>query len=239
VKRIPVATAAACICAAAFAAPALADGWTFTQNQRDDGTYVLDISVTYSQVGQEPRNLNSGVGTLELLIPDGRVTVEPLDSSAHTCAATDGAAGQAGTTVTCSSDGMPTDGGTAFPATATVRLASKDCYSAPITANMWAAPYAPAAAADNSYTLNDSVGCPSVEIVQPVMDTKPLACVAPNVRGMRLASAVRALRNARCAKGRVRVKRGPQSRRGRVVSQSVRPGTRLRRGARIGLVVGR
>jgi hypothetical protein len=63
-------------------------------------------------------------------------------------------------------------------------------------------------------------------------------CRVPRVVGLRLVRARTAIRRARCSVGRVR---GVRSRaaRGRVVRQSPRAGTRLRRGARVTLVISR
>jgi beta-lactam-binding protein with PASTA domain len=62
-------------------------------------------------------------------------------------------------------------------------------------------------------------------------------CVVPKVVGMNLAKAKRRIRRARCSVGRV--KRAKSKRVHRVLRQSPRPRTRLGRGARINLVVGR
>jgi beta-lactam-binding protein with PASTA domain len=59
----------------------------------------------------------------------------------------------------------------------------------------------------------------------------------PRVIGMRLARARARIRRARCSVGRVR--RARSRRVGRVIRQSPGPGTRLARGGRVSLVVGR
>jgi hypothetical protein len=68
--------------------------------------------------------------------------------------------------------------------------------------------------------------------------TATRSCRVPRVLGLRLVRARTAIRRANCSVGRVR---GVRSRaaRGRVVRQSPRAGTRLRRGARIALVISR
>jgi peptide/nickel transport system substrate-binding protein len=63
-------------------------------------------------------------------------------------------------------------------------------------------------------------------------------CVVPRVVGQRLAAARARIRRAHCTVGRVRSARSSR-RRGRVVSQRPRPGTRLPRGGRVNLVVSR
>jgi beta-lactam-binding protein with PASTA domain len=57
--------------------------------------------------------------------------------------------------------------------------------------------------------------------------------------GQRLRPARSKVANARCRVGRVRYKAAGRRKKGRVLAQSPRPGTRLRAGARINLVVGR
>ena len=65
----------------------------------------------------------------------------------------------------------------------------------------------------------------------------PVRCRVPRVIGLRLAPAKARIRRAHCSVGRIR--RAKSSRVGRVIRQSPRPGTRLRRGGRVNLVVGR
>jgi hypothetical protein len=62
-------------------------------------------------------------------------------------------------------------------------------------------------------------------------------CVVPNVRRRPIALARRAIRRAGCATGRIRRSFSTSVRRGRVVSQSPRPGARRGAGARVNLVL--
>jgi uncharacterized repeat protein (TIGR01451 family) len=64
-------------------------------------------------------------------------------------------------------------------------------------------------------------------------------CVVPNVRGRRLPAARRALAAAHCTAGKVTRKYSRTVKKGRVVSQDERPGTRLAPGTRVDLVVSR
>lgn len=64
-------------------------------------------------------------------------------------------------------------------------------------------------------------------------------CVAPDVVGRPLRSAIKRVRHAHCTVGRVRRTSSNAHLRGRVVSERPKPGTRRRAGARIALVVGR
>jgi len=59
----------------------------------------------------------------------------------------------------------------------------------------------------------------------------------PRVGGLRLAAARARIRRGHCSVGRVR--RAHSRRVGRVIAQKPRAGTRLRRGGRVNLVVGR
>jgi hypothetical protein len=72
----------------------------------------------------------------------------------------------------------------------------------------------------------------------PPLPPPPLArCIVPRVIGLVLLRARTRIRRAHCSVGRVR--RARSRRVGRVIRQSPRPRTRLRRGGRVSLVVGR
>jgi large repetitive protein len=77
---------------------------------------------------------------------------------------------------------------------------------------------------------------PSPPAVRPPTQTR---CLVPNVRKKTVAQARRLLASKRCGLGRVRRAHSDKIRRGRVISQSRRPGARLPRGTRVGLVVSR
>lgn len=62
-------------------------------------------------------------------------------------------------------------------------------------------------------------------------------CTVPSVKGKPLALAKRTLSAKHCATGAVRRKHKKGSKRGTVISQSARPGTRLRAGSKVSLVV--
>jgi hypothetical protein len=91
-----------------------------------------------------------------------------------------------------------------------------------------------------TFTVSESA--PPLPPPQPQPQPQPPAaariCRVPRVVGLRLVRARAAIRRAYCSVGRVR---GVRSRaaRGRVVRQSPRAGTRLRRGARVILVISR
>ena len=76
-------------------------------------------------------------------------------------------------------------------------------------------------------------------ILTPAPPPPPaVQCVVPRVTGKTLAAARTALAHSRCALGRV-TKRRSRVRKGRVVAQSMRPGTRRPRGFRVGLTLSR
>jgi hypothetical protein len=64
-------------------------------------------------------------------------------------------------------------------------------------------------------------------------------CVVPNVKRKTVARARRLLASKRCGLGRVRRAYSAKIKRGLVISQSRRPGARLPRGTRVGVVVSR
>jgi len=66
--------------------------------------------------------------------------------------------------------------------------------------------------------------------------SRKLTCVVPRVQGRPLAAARRAIRRAHCSVGRVRQVRSRRAR-GRVISQSPRPGLRRVAGTKVNLVV--
>ena len=68
--------------------------------------------------------------------------------------------------------------------------------------------------------------------------SRQVACVVPRVQGKALAAARRAIRRAHCSVGRVRHARSRRAK-GRVVSQSPRPGARKAIRAKVNLVVSR
>ena len=73
----------------------------------------------------------------------------------------------------------------------------------------------------------------------PSPPTPPTRCRVPRVLGLRLGAAKTKIRRAHCAVGNVRRVRSGRSLRGRVVSQSPRPGTIKRRNFPVKLAVGR
>jgi hypothetical protein len=90
-------------------------------------------------------------------------------------------------------------------------------------------------------TFTVSASAPPPPPPQPPPPPPPPAtrnCRVPRVVGMRLVRARTVIRRANCSVGRVRGVRS-RAKRGRVVRQAPRAGTRLRRGARVTLVISR
>ena len=65
------------------------------------------------------------------------------------------------------------------------------------------------------------------------------ACVVPNVVGMTVGKARTKIARSHCGVGSVRRKTSTAKKKGKVLSQSPRPGKRLKNGARISLAVGK
>lgn len=96
--------------------------------------------------------------------------------------------------------------------------------------------------AGSSYDgANYVVSAARLQLGPPAPQPPPFVppCVVPHVVGKPLPKARMRIRKAHCRVGRVRYKRAPLKKRGRVLSQKPRPGRRLANGARVSLVVGR
>jgi hypothetical protein len=94
-----------------------------------------------------------------------------------------------------------------------------------------------AEAAGQPQTETPPAGDGPDEVVDITVKPSP-SCVVPRLRGKTLAAAKRALKKAHCAIGKV-TKRVSKKRPGRVISQSRRPGRKLRNGAKVGVVLAR
>jgi PASTA domain/Beta-propeller repeat len=77
---------------------------------------------------------------------------------------------------------------------------------------------------------------PTPPVVRPPWVVR---CVVPNVKRKTVARARRLLASRRCALGRIKRAYSIRIKKGRIISQSRRPGTRLRRGTRVNVVVSR
>ena len=95
----------------------------------------------------------------------------------------------------------------------------------------------PADAAGQAPTDTPSPADGPDEVVDVTVKPDP-NCVVPRLTGKTLAAAKRALKKAHCAIGKV-TKRASKKRPGRVISQSRRPGRKLRNGAKVGVVLAR
>jgi PASTA domain len=202
---------------------------SFKQTQGDDGLFRAEIGVHYGFPGLPPRTTNSGVGTVRVTLPDASVTVESVDAG-YQCA-TEGPG-----TVLCSSVGQPQDDGTAFPPSMTLHLISQSCLTSPGTADVWASPKDPGGSPDVSFALQPS-GCDTTDpSTPPVLDTKE-TCKVPNVKGMTVAAATRELTAGDCLKGKVGFAYSKKVKKGRVITQSQRPGKTLKFRSKVNLIV--
>jgi beta-lactam-binding protein with PASTA domain len=64
-------------------------------------------------------------------------------------------------------------------------------------------------------------------------------CVVPKVKGKTLAAAKRAIKSRHCSVGKIKRASSRKVKKGHVISQKPRPGSRLKRGAKVNLVVSR
>jgi beta-lactam-binding protein with PASTA domain len=71
-----------------------------------------------------------------------------------------------------------------------------------------------------------------------VVPSKP-KCVVPNVVGKPLATAKTKIKKAHCRVGRVTYKLSTKAKMNRVLSETPKPGKRLKNGTRVNLTVGR
>jgi hypothetical protein len=202
----------------------------FNQTQGDDGLTHMQLTVSYAFPGLPPRTANSGAGTVRVMLPGADLKLESVDAG-YTCIQTDPAS------ITCSAP----DAGPAFPTSMTIRLVSPGCWvpdSGQIgSADIWAAPNDPGSAPDVSLPVQPGQ-CAADAGGQPVLDTKQ-TCKVPNLKGDTVAAATRELKGAVCARGNVKLAYSPKVKKGRVISQSQRPGKTLKPGAKVNLVVSR
>ena len=85
-----------------------------------------------------------------------------------------------------------------------------------------------------NWSAPDHVGPYVIKAPPPV-----LRCIVPRLGGKTLAAARVALRRARCAVGRIRRVRSRRARRGRVLAQGTRAGTRRPVGTKVAVTIGR
>lgn len=200
----------------------------FKQTQGDDGQIHMEVTVGYAFPGLPPRTGNSGVGTVRITLPGASFKLESTETG-YTCVQTDPAA------ITCSAQDL----GPAFPPSTTVRLVSPSCWAPDPgqygSADIWAAPTDPGGAPDVSLPIQPGE-CAGDAGNQPVLATKE-TCKVPNVKGMTLAAAKRELKAGDCVLGKVRTAFSAKVKKGRVISQSLRPGKTARLGSKVNLVV--
>jgi hypothetical protein len=102
-------------------------------------------------------------------------------------------------------------------------------------ADVWAEAFDPGGSPDVSLPIQPGE-CTSATGGEPTLDTKE-SCKVPNVKGMTLAAAKRELKAGDCALGKVKTAFSPKVKKGRVISQSQRPGKTMKAGGKVNLVV--
>src|SRR4051794_27900865 len=200
----------------------------FKQTQGDDGLTHFEVTASYGFPGLPPRTANSGAGTVRVTLPSADFKLESVDPG-YTCVQTDPAS------ITCSAQ----EGGPAFPTSMTMRLVSASCWAPDGgqagSADVWAAPTDPGSAPDVSLPIQPGE-CVGDAGGHPTQDTK-LTCKVPNLKTDTVAEATRELKGADCARGKVKLVYSSKVKKGRVISQSQRPGKTMKAGAKVNLVV--
>jgi hypothetical protein len=241
---------AAALLGGGFATTALADSASFSEVQSPaDQLFHIDVTVEFTRSGAAPRQANTGAGTVRVSMPGVQARFDPArraEPGGYDCAATNSVYGDPGSGFTCSTSGEAQTAGLAFPTSVTVHLLSTACYSPPAqgssqpaVADVWAATGDPGSAPDASFELAPDTPCEPGADEPPVDAIAPIRCKVPRLKSLSLKRATSKLRNAGCARGKVRRAYSPKVKKGLVVSQSVKAGKRLKAGSRIGLVVSR
>lgn len=247
-RRLATTACAALLSCGLLAGPAFADGASFSETQSaDDQLFHIDVTVDFGQAGGPPREANSGAGTVRVSLPGAQARFDPAgsaDPAGYTCSAGSGVYGAAATGFVCATDGQVAGAGLAFPRSVTLHLVSPDCYAPPAqgsgqpaVAEVWAAPGVPDAPADTTFQLVGDPGCQLGEEEPPVDPDTPVVCIVPKLQKVALTKATTKLRNAGCARGKVRYAYSARIKKGRVISQAVTPGRHLKAGYKVRLVV--
>src|SRR4051794_13688290 len=248
VKTLCTALAAVCLTGALFTAAAMADGSSFNENQDpEDQLFHVDVGLTFTEAGQHPRESGVGVGTIRVSLPGIKARLDPslpIEPAGYTCHVTTSSYGEADTGFECSTDGQSSGAGLTFPTSVIVHLLSQSCYAPPpqgsaqpLLAEAWAAPGNPGTKPDASYEVFADGGCDS-GVGEPDVDTtKQSPCIVPKLKNLTLPKATLKLGRAGCVKGKVRYVFSPKVKKGRVISQSVKPKKKLKLNSKIKLVV--
>lgn len=239
-KSLCTALAALCFVGAVLAGGALAEtnSATFNEMPGGDGKYHIDIGVSYEFPGTPPRTSNFGAGTVRITLPQSSLTLDPAQpaDAGYNCFVESG-----GSSVICSNDGQSNGAGLTFPSSVTVHMVSATCYSPAdptgARADVWAAPNDPGTAPDASLPITPTVDCGTAPDGQPVLGGHGPQCVVPKLAGSTLASAKRQVRNAHCALGKVTFAHSKKVKKGRVISQSLKPKKVLKENTKVSFVV--
>ena len=207
----------------AFAGPAQADenSVMFNQATTADGQVRIDITVTYVFPGQPPRQGNYGLGFTRITLPESKLTLDPTNppDNGYNCFVSD-------IKVECANEGQPSGTGTTFPTSVTLHLLSASCYAPSdptgAQAEVWSAPNDPGSAPDVTLPMSPGSDCGG-GVDQPVLEGHGAKCVVPKLAGSTLASARRQVRNAHCKVGKITFAKSKKVKKGRVISQSLKP----------------
>jgi hypothetical protein len=103
-------------------------------------------------------------------------------------------------------------------------------------ADVWSAQNDPGSPPDVSLPFTPSGDCQAAT-GQPVLEGHAAKCVVPKLAGSTLASAKRQVRNAHCKVGKITFAKSKKVKKGRVISQSLKPKKTLPPSTRVNFVV--
>ena len=239
---------AALVVCALTASSALADSATFSETQGPDDNFVqIDVTFEMARAGLPPREANFGVGTVRISLPGVRGArfdpSRPTEPTGYECALTSSVYGEADTGFLCSNGGEASGAGLTFPSAVTVHLLLADCWAPPAegaaqpaVADGWTLQFDPGTAPDATFQLFGDPGC-QTGFNAPVVERDKTDCTVPSLASKTLAMAALKLSRAGCSRGKVRYVNSATVKKGRVISQGIKPGKHLKAGAKVPLVV--
>jgi hypothetical protein len=237
--------AVACL---ALAPAAVADSATFSETQGPGDNFShIDVTFEMARAGLPPREANFGVGTVRISLPGVRGArfdpSRPTEPAGYDCGVTGSVYGEADTGFLCSSGGEASGAGLTFPSAVTVHLLLADCWAPPAqgsaqpaVAEGWTLPFDPGTAPDATFQLFGDPGC-QAGYNAPLVGRDKTECTVPRLASYTLAMAALKLSRAGCSRGKVRYVNSAKVKKGRVISQGIKPGMHLKAGAKIPLVV--
>jgi hypothetical protein len=187
------------------------------------------------------------VGTVRISLPGVRGArfdpSRPTEPAGYNCAVTGSVYGEADTGFLCSSGGEASGAGQTFPSAVTVHLLLADCWAPPVqgsaqpaVADGWTLPFDPGTAPDATFQLFGDPGC-QAGYNSPLVERDKTDCTVPGLASYTLAMAALKLSRAGCSRGKVRYVNSAKVKKGRVISQGIKPGKYLQAGTKVPLVV--